>query len=92
MIQQIKATRGWVEAQLRRASHYQLTFKRDVHGRRVLADLARECRAARSTYHEDAREQARLEGRRQVWLHISKMLKLTEADLNELIQEGKDYE
>ncbi len=90
-MRQIRATQEWVRAQLQKAALYHTTFS-SPSGRRVLIDLAKECGAARTTYDKDAREQARLEGRRQVWLHISKMLKLTEADLHQLITEGKDYE
>lgn len=43
----------------------------------VLADLAKFCRAHKSTHHADPRESARLDGRREVWLRIEHHLKLT---------------
>lgn len=50
----------------------------------VLRDLARFCRAHRSTFHPDARVHAMLEGRREVWLRIVENLNLTEDELFEL--------
>lgn len=42
----------------------------------VLKDLAKFCRANESTFHEDHRIHARLEGRREVWLRIQQHLNL----------------
>jgi hypothetical protein len=47
----------------------------------VLKDLARFCRAHDSCFHEDARIQAALEGRREVWLRIQNHIKLTDEEL-----------
>lgn len=50
----------------------------------VLKDLAQFCRAHESTFHADARLHAVLEGRREVWLKIERMLKLTSEELYQL--------
>lgn len=47
----------------------------------VLADLKRFCRASESCFHPDPRIHAMLEGRREVWLHIERFLKLSSQDL-----------
>ena len=47
----------------------------------VLKDLARFCRAHRSTFHEDPRAHALAEGRREVWLRIAFHLNLTPDEL-----------
>lgn len=61
---------------------YVLTF--DVthpYSRRVLKDLAKFCRAGKTTFHVDPRAHALLEGRREVWLRIQEHLNLTEQQL-----------
>lgn len=63
-----------------RRHQYQLTF-RSPPGQKVLADLARFCRAHRSTFHEDARAHAMAEGRREVWLRIQEHLQLPPDEL-----------
>ena len=52
-------------------------------GLTALKDIARFCRAAETTFHptQDARTQAMLEGRRQVWLRIEQHLKLSPEEL-----------
>lgn len=50
----------------------------------VLEDLARFCRAGKSTYHPDPRMHAILEGRREVWLRIQHHLQLPEEKLWQL--------
>lgn len=50
-------------------------------GKDVLADLARFCRAQETTFHPDARVQAQLEGRREVFLRIQHHLNLTDEEL-----------
>lgn len=57
---------------------------RTPNGERVLADLAKFCRANRTTMHPDSRAHALAEGRREVWLHIQQQLQLTEDELWEL--------
>lgn len=50
---------------------YGLVFKKeDQMAQQVLSDLAKFCRANRSTFRPDSREHAVLEGRREVWLRI----------------------
>lgn len=63
-----------------RRHQYQLTF-RSPPGQKVLADLARFCRAHRSTFHEDARAHALAEGRREVFLRITEHLQLSPEEL-----------
>lgn len=48
---------------------------------KVLNDLKIFCRADESTFHADARLHAVLEGRREVWLHIERQLKLKPDEL-----------
>jgi hypothetical protein len=50
-------------------------------GAKVLADLAKFCRAQESTFHPDARVHAVAEGRREVWLRIQQHLNLSDEDL-----------
>jgi hypothetical protein len=54
----------------------------------VLADLAKFCRADRSTFHEDPSVARQLDGRREVWLRIQHHLRLTQDQLWYLY--GKD--
>lgn len=49
--------------------------------RAVAMDLATFCRADEPTWSEDARHHARLEGRREVWLHINHWLRKPEEVL-----------
>ena len=63
-----------------RGQAYRKTFK-GIYGERVLADLARFCRANDSTFHKDPRVEGVLQGRREVWLRISKHLNLSEDEL-----------
>ncbi len=63
-----------------RKQAYRLTFK-GVHADRVLADLARFCRANGSTFDKDPRIEGILQGRREVWLRIAAHLNMTEEEL-----------
>lgn len=63
-----------------RRTDYARTFD-TPHGAKVLADLAKFCRAQESTFHPDARVHAVAEGRREVWLRIQQHLNLSEEDL-----------
>lgn len=54
----------------------------------LLDDLARFCRANKSTFHADPRIHAVLEGRREVWLRIRDHLDLTTEELIEKIEKG----
>lgn len=69
-----------------RHQDYARTFSGPVP-ERVLADLAKFCRAGESTFHPDPRVHAVLEGRREVWLRIQKYLRLTAADIDRLAKE-----
>ena len=50
-------------------------------GEKVLADLAKFCRAHESTFHADPRVHAVAEGRREVWLRLQHHLQLTDEQL-----------
>ena len=63
-----------------RAQAYKRTFN-GIYGERVLIDLASFCRANESTFNPDARAEGVLQGRREVWLRISKHLNLSEDEL-----------
>lgn len=63
-----------------RGQSYRKTFT-GIHGERVLTDLARFCRANESTFTPDSRAEGILQGRREVWLRISKHLNLSEDEL-----------
>lgn len=67
----------------RRKRAYQLSFN-SPSGQVVLADLNRFCRGARSTFHQDPRVAANLDGRREVLLRILRHLELTSEQLYEL--------
>lgn len=70
-------------ALMARRHQYRLVF-RSPPGEIVLKDLARFCRAHHSTFHEDPRVHAMLEGRREVWLRIASHLELSPDDLWQL--------
>lgn len=72
-----------------RHQNYVKTFSGPVP-ERVLADLARFCRAGETTFHPDPRVHAVLEGRREVWLRIQKYLRMTPADIDRLVRAGKE--
>lgn len=63
-----------------RKRDYQVTFN-NPSGMRVLADLAPFCRAAESCFDADPRLHAVAEGRREVWLRITRHLNLSSDDL-----------
>ena len=67
----------------RRRQSYQDTFRAPV-AKVVLKDLALFCRANASTFHDSDRVQAKLDGRREVWLRIAEYLRLTPDELWEL--------
>lgn len=66
-----------------RQYHYRQTF-RSPPGEAVLKDLAKFCRANKTTFHEDPRAHAVLEGRREVWLRISQHLNMSPDELWDL--------
>lgn len=59
---------------------YQRTFD-GPYGQHVLADLMTFCRAHESTFHENPRIAAMLDGRREVWLRIQQHLNLSPDEL-----------
>lgn len=68
-----------------RKQSYRAVFK-GVQGERVLSDLAKFCRANKSTFHTDQRIEGALQGRREVFLRIQQHLNLTEDELFTLYQ------
>jgi hypothetical protein len=72
-----------------RQHDYRLTFA-GVQAQRVLADLAKFCRAHDSTFHPDARVAAVLEGRREVWLRVAQHLQLSDEEIWSLYNGRKD--
>lgn len=76
---------------------YSRTFLRDGgkpddNAAAVLDDLARFCAAETSTYHDDPRRHAMMEGRRQVFLHISSSLKLDQGQIAALNRQVREYD
>ncbi len=58
--------------------------KKSRYTHEVLKDLAHFCRAHDTTFHHDPRIHAVLEGRREVWLKIERILNLSPEELYEL--------
>lgn len=68
-----------------RKTAYQFTFEENNrYSNAVLKDLAKFCRAADTTFHENDRASAVLQGRREVWLRVQEYLNLTPEELWEL--------
>lgn len=66
----------------RRRQAYQQTFgKNNFAAQEVLMDLALFCRANQTTFHEDPRISAVLQGRHEVWLRITNHLHLSSEQL-----------
>lgn len=63
-----------------RRTQYRKVFDNPV-GHEVLADLAKFCRAHESTFNPDPRIEARLDGRKEVFLRIQHHLRLTDDEL-----------
>lgn len=65
-----------------RSRAYKLVFdEKNEFFKVVMADLQKFCRANQSTFHEDPRIHAALEGRREVYLRIMDHLNLTPDEL-----------
>ncbi len=70
-----------------RRAAYAKTFN-NPEGQKVLADLRRFCRASQPTADvNNVQTTYLLEGRREVWLRIQAHLKLTDEQVNNLIEE-----
>lgn len=80
----VQATQAQVDANVKaldqRHDAYKVAFS-GAPGTYVLEDLAKFCRAHESTFHEDARMHAVLEGRREVWLRIQNAMGLIGEEL-----------
>ncbi len=70
-----------------RKKAYMLTFGTPA-GEEVLRDLIKFCRGAETCYHDDPRKHAVLEGRREVFLRISRHLHLNSEQLFTLYSGG----
>ena len=68
---------------------YYLTFGEGEHVKIVLDDLRKFCRDGESTFHEDPRKHALLEGRREVFLRIKDHLEMKSQDFWDKYGEGK---
>lgn len=77
----VEAARAFVS---RRQQCYARTFA-GPEAAVVLKDLAKFCRAGKSTFHTDPRIDALQAGRQEVWLRIAQHLKMTEDDLYKLL-------
>ena len=66
-----------------RGQAYRATFS-GPEGEKVLADLARFCRAHESTFNENPDVARQLDGRREVFLRIQHQLQLTDGQLWDL--------
>ena len=61
----------------RQAAYAQVFDEKNQFLKEVFADLEKFCRANTSTFHQDPRVHAVLEGRREVWIRIQDHLKLS---------------
>ena len=61
-----------------------ITIFNGPDGEIILKDLARFCRANKSTFNPDPYLAARLDGRREVWLRIMDHVRLNEDQLYKL--------
>lgn len=83
----LEKARRWLHG---RKQSYQMTFREnDPDVDMCLADLAKFCRADKSTFHPDSRAHAVLEGRREVWLRIQQHLNLDVDKLWDLYKGGE---
>jgi hypothetical protein len=73
-----QGTSADAEASRQRVIDYALTFG-SASGQRVLEDLKHHCYAERTTFHVDAAEMARREGKREMWLYIQRLVQMTTA-------------
>lgn len=82
----MKVTKEWLEKTKqylfgRRFAYKQVFNPQSRFVQEVLADLAKFCRAQDTTFHQDPRIHAVLEGRREVWLRIQHHLNLDPEQL-----------
>lgn len=65
-----------------RAGSYRRVFNKESRdSQAVLSDLAKFCRASKSTAHIDPHMAARLDGRREVFLRIAEHLNMSTEEL-----------
>ena len=72
-----------------RKACYINVFAKNLASETVLTDLATFCRAGTSTFDKDPRLDARLQGRKEVWLRIAQHLGYTEEELYRVFALGK---
>lgn len=76
----------------RKSASYQAAFEGRA-GAVVLADLSRFCHANSTVHVEgDTHGTAQLEGRRQVWLRIKGLLRLSEEEIDAIAEQAIDQE
>lgn len=75
---QVRAT---LQLHSERKTAYGLCFVKGAASSIALEDLNKFCRGDMPTFHADARQHARLEGRREVWLRIQQYLHLSPEEL-----------
>lgn len=77
----------WLEAfefVRHRSRHYNAVFRQPESGKAVLYDLAKFCRANKTTWNDDPHKRDVLIGRREVWLRIQEHLNLSPEELTDL--------
>jgi hypothetical protein len=87
LLDTIRAFRAKLDG--RSLAYHRVFDRKSPYTQEVLKDLARFCRAHESTFHADPRLHAVLEGRREVWLLIERMLNLSTEELY-LLHKVKD--
>ena len=75
----IEKTKSFLFA--RQQAYQQVFNPESVFAKRVLGDLAKFCRAEESSFHQDPRIHAVLEGRREVWLRIANHMNMTPDEI-----------
>jgi hypothetical protein len=73
----------------RKFAYHQVFNKENQYTKVVLEDLSKFCRANTSTFHQDDRMHAVLEGRREVFLRIQQHLNLSDDELWDLYGRGR---
>lgn len=74
----------------RRTAYIRVFDFNNANSNAVLADLAKFCRANETTFHDNERASAVLQGRHEVWLRIQHHLRLTPEQLWTLYSGIKD--
>lgn len=73
----------------RRFAYHQVFNKESEFAQMVLKDLGKFCRVDKTTFHDDARLHALIEGRREVYLRILQHIELSQDELWKLMNKGE---